>query len=163
MPGPVIIDDGGSMRIRRVEGNLVGEMDELLYVDSGSLESHPSIIKDNFSQVLIVWQNKDGVPASHKPTFKNDVEVVCQFNQKIRLKNAGGELQIKVIGGPMEPMVHAKQQNKKRSYVVSNSGPIEKVWVDNVLEYDTVSGKAGNGPASIQIEKPIVFTSVVLS
>ena len=163
MPGPVIVDDGGSMRIRRIEGDFVGHMDELLDVDSVTRKSDHSKIRENFSQVLIVWQDKDGVPGSMPFPFNGTVEVACHFDQRVQFEKIGDELQISVVGKPMEPMVLAKRQKEKQSYTFTNSGAIEKVYVDGALEYDTVSGKAGNGATSVQIPKPIVFTSVVLS
>jgi len=168
MGAPIIIDDGGSTRIRRVKEDAIGEMDSLLTVDSDSgtpKSEHKLDDPDGFSQVLIVWQNKYGVPDSFTMPFQK-VEITSHFGQNVTLEKSGNKLTITLSGTVMPPIVEARQHKKKRRYIVSNSGPIETVTVDGTLVYDTEADQPGSLttlPAGNQIKKPIVYTSVVLT
>ena len=63
--------------------------------------------------------------------------------------------------GTSDPIVEAKQHKKKRRYVVSNSGPIEKILVDGTIVFNVRQGETTVLPATAT--KPIVYTSVVLT
>lgn len=163
MGEPVIIDDGGSTRIKRLlPGNGIGEMDSLLDVDDlqspvGSRGSDHTV-NDAFSSVLIVCQDKTGAFTLSFAAFTK-VEVSSALNQQLSAEKVAGKLKITVFSTVSDPIVESKQHKKKRRYVVSNSGPIEAVSVDGAIVYDT----RANGTLPAGASRPILYTSVVLT
>jgi hypothetical protein len=162
MADPVIIDDGGSTRIKRVlPGTGVGEMDSLLNVKvftpprRGSNDS----VNDTFTSVMIVCQDKTGNPFTLTVGLTGDVEIASALGQNVSARMNGSKLDLTVFSDTSEPIVEAKQHGGKRRYVVSNSGPIETVKVNGTLVLDTRPG--GLLPAGAS--RPILYTSVVLS
>jgi hypothetical protein len=168
MGSPVIVDDGGSTRIKRMSPGIIGEMDKLLDV---TRQAHPVVrpgspwseeeVVDNFSQVRIVYQERDG--ASHEiliPAFQK-VQISSHFDQNVILEKAGNRLKITLFSDVVEPMVESRQHDRKRRYIVSNSGAIEAVTVDGVAVYDT--GATGGATVPAGISKPVIYTSVVLT
>jgi hypothetical protein len=163
MADPVIIDDGGSTRIKRVlPGNGVGEMDSLLNVKGltpsprrGSIET----VKEPFTSVLIVCQDKTGSPFTLTFALSSDVEISSALQQNVLAKINGVNLDLTVFSDTSEPIVEAKQHGGKRRYIVSNSGPIETVKVNGALVLDTRPG--GTLPSGAS--RPILYTSVVLT
>jgi hypothetical protein len=163
MAEPVVIDDGGSTRIKRVlPGNGVGEMDLLLNVKDltpsprrGSTDS----VNDTFSQVLIVCQDKTGKPFSLTVALSGDVDIASSLGQNVLAKMNGGSLALTIFSDKSDPIVEAKQHGGKRRYVVSNSGPIQTVTVNGTLVFDTRPGGVLPQGAS----RPILYTSVVLT
>ena len=162
MAEPVIFDDGGSTRIKRVlPGNGVGEMDSLLNVDDlgGGVRGSLYKVNDTFSQVLIVCQDKTGKPFSSTHALNGPVEVISGLNQQVSAQMVSGDLLLTVSSSASDPIVEAKQHKRKRRYVVSNSGPIETVTINGAKVYDT--GPNGTLPAGAN--RPVLYTSVVLT
>lgn len=163
MGEPVIFDDGGSTRIKRLlPGTGVGEMDSLLDVDTltspvGARGSDHTV-NEAFSKVLIVCQDKTG-PFTLSFSGFAKVEVSSALNQQLSAEIVAGKLKITVFSTVSDPIVESKQHKKKRRYIVSNSGPIETVSVDGTLVYDTRQGGTLPGAAT----RPILYTSVVLT
>lgn len=160
---PVVIDDGGSTRIKRLFlGDGIGEMDKLLDVDNladpADTRGSSDTINSGYTNVLIVCQDKTG--ASFSMAFANfaNVVVTSGLNQNVKCENLTNKLKITIFSPASDPIVESKQHKKKRRYVVSNSGPIEKVLVNGVVKYDTSDNtKLPDGAL-----KPIIYTSVVL-
>jgi hypothetical protein len=162
MADAVIVDDGGSTRIKRLM-NGIGELDKLLDVDdlldpAGTRGSSDSINKA-YSNLLIVCQDEDGAPKSQSFATFGTIEVVSELDQKVRLKKEVGGLRITIFSSASDPIVEAKQHKKKRRYIVSNSGPIQKVTVDGTLVYDV--NNLSKLPAGVN--PPIIYTSLVIT
>jgi len=164
MADAVIIDDGGSTRIKRqLPGNGIGEMDSLLDVNdlgAGARGSTHDVV-DAFSNVLIVCQDKTGRPFSQAVALAagTTIEVSSALNQRVTASSDGARLTLTVLSNVSDPIVEAKQHKKKRRYVVSNSGPIETVSVGGAVVYDARPG--GSIPAGAV--RPIIYTSVVFT
>jgi hypothetical protein len=162
MADAVIVDDGGSTRIKRLM-NGIGEMDKLLDVDNltdpaGTRGSSDSINK-TYANLLIVCQDEDGAPKSQAITTFTTIEVASELSQNVRLKKDAGGLRITIFGTGSDPIVEAKQHKKRRRYIVSNSGPIQTITVDGTLVYDVTN--TAKLPAGVNL--PIIYTSLVIT
>ena|SRR5688572_10005934 len=165
MAEAIIVDDGGSTRIKRVmTGTAVGAMDSLLDVDDlgNGTRGSDHTINDSYSNLLIVIQDKFGKPFQITDASFTTVAISSGLNQEITAaKNGSSSLTLTVFSGASDPIVESKQHKKKRRYVVSNSGPIEKVIVDGAIVFNVRQGEPNVLPAGAS--KPIVYTSVVLT
>src|SRR5512138_3328710 len=108
MADAVIVDDGGSTRIKRLM-NGIGELDKLLDVDAltdpaGTRGSSDSINK-TYSNLLIVCQDEDGVPKSQAITTFTTIEVASELDQKVRLKKETSGLRITIFSSASDPIV----------------------------------------------------------
>ena len=164
MADTVIVDDGGSTRIKRLmNGNAVGAMDSLLDVDNlpNGTRGSDHQINDSFSHVLIIIQDKLGKPFTIKDSGFGSVTISSGLAQEISAVKNATSLTLTVFSSVSDPIVESKQHNKKRRYVVSNSGPIEKIDVDGTIVFNVRKGETEVKPATAQT--PIVYTSVVLT
>jgi hypothetical protein len=164
MAEAIIVDDGGSTRIKRVmAGTAVGAMDSLLDVDDlgNGTRGSDHTINDSYSNLLIVIQDKFGKPFQITDASFTTVAISSGLNQEITAAKNGSSLTLTVFSGSSDPIVESKQHKKKRRYVVSNSGPIEKVIVDDSIVFNVRQGETTVLPAGAA--KPIVYTSVVLT
>jgi hypothetical protein len=155
MADTVIVDDGGSTRIKRLmNGNAVGAMDSLLDVDNlpNGTRGSDHKINDSFSHILIIVQDRLGKPFTVKDSAFSSVTISSGLAQEITAVKNSTSLTLTIFSGSSDPIVESKQHNKKRRYVVSNSGTI----VFNVRK-----GETEVKPATAQT--PIVYTSVVLT
>ena len=162
MADAVVIDDGGSTRIKRVmRGNGVGEMDSLLNIKDINTTRRGSThsVNDAFTTVMIVCQDKTGKPFAQTMPLAGDVEISSALEQKVLATVNGGDLDLTLFSDTSEPIVEAKQHAGKRRYVVSNSGPIQTVKVNGTIVYSTGNG----GPLPTGANVPILYTSVVLT
>ena len=160
MAEAVIIDDGGSTRLKWANPNGKGSLEKLF-------DSQDDISKA-FKSVRIFYQEEDGTvkevpgPLIAQATFT--IEVTSQLNQHVKLEQGTNpnKLTISLFGaGGVDPVVEAKEHNKKRRYIVSNSGAIETVSIDGIVVYD-ISGAANAPTTPAKINKPVHYTSVVL-
>jgi hypothetical protein len=164
MADAVIIDDGGSTRIKRVmTGTAVGAMDSLLDVDDLGTGTRGSdhTINDTFSKLLIVIQDKFGKPFQINDSSFTTIQISSGLAQEITAAKNGTSMTVTVFSGSSDPIVESKQHKKKRRYVVSNSGPIEKITVDGAIVFNIRQGETNVLPAGAA--KPIVYTSIVLT
>lgn len=161
MADAVVIDDGGSTRIKRILPGGVGEMDSLLNITDITTTRRGSThtVNDSFTTVMIVCQDKTGAPFTLTVNLTGVVEVASALQQNVSAKMNGGNLDLTVFSDRSEPIVEAKQHGGKRRYVVSNSGPIETVKVNGAIVYDT----RPNGLLPQTASRPILYTSVVLT
>jgi|SoiMethySBSTD1v2_1073268.scaffolds.fasta_scaffold00103_14 hypothetical protein len=161
---PVVIDDGGSTRIKRLFlGAGIGEMDKLLDVDAltdptGTRGSSDTINSD-YSKLLIVCQDRTGASFSMSFASFTTVTIASGLNQNVRCKNLTTKLNITIFSASNDPIVESKQHKKKRRYIVSNSGPIETVSVNGTVKYDT----SDDTKLPAGAERPIIYTSVVIT
>jgi hypothetical protein len=164
MAEAVIVDDGGSTRIKRVmAGSAVGAMDSLLDVDDfgNGTRGSDHTINDSYSQLLIVIQDKFGKPFQINDSSFTTVEISSGLAQDITAVKNGSSLKLTVFSSSSDPIVESKQHKKKRRYVVSNSGPIEKITVDGAIVFNVRPNEPSVLPAGAS--KPIVYTSIVLT
>ena len=163
MADAIIFDDGGSTRIKRIlTGTAVGAMDSLLDVDDlgDGTRGSAHTINDSFSKLLIVIQDKFGKPFQITDSSFATVEISSGLSQQITAVKDAVSLTLTVFSYS-DPIVESKQHKKKRRYVVSNSGPIEKILVDGAIVFNVRQGETTVLPAGAT--KPIVYTSVVLT
>jgi hypothetical protein len=168
MAEAIIVDDGGSTRIKRVmHGQAVGAMDSLLDVDDlpDGTRGSGHTVNDSYTKLLIVIQDKDGKPFEiNVPSFTT-VTISSGLSQEIRLDKSSSAVKITVFSSTSDPIVESKQHNKKRRYVVSNSGPIEKIVVGTAVKFNIRKGEPQVLPSTTSgtATPPIVYTSVVLT
>ncbi len=145
--GEVVIDDGGSTRIKQLAAGATrpganGNLDTLLDVTNASPQG-TAIAIGPFSQLTLVSLNTAG-SSTTPPSFSVPVvvgdsfEITSDNNQKLegRIVNrtaAGGstadcELTVRG-GGACRPLPEAKRNGTQRRYIVSNSGGITDVRV----------------------------------
>jgi hypothetical protein len=169
MGDPVIFDDGGSTRIRRVLlGGGIGAMNSLL--DVGPLKAMAGVpvpagtpgsqhkINSAFANIVVVFQDSTGAAFTIGPTAFANCEVTSG-DQKVRgdIVAAGTALVITAFSlAGQEPLVEAKQHHGKRHYVVTNAPSADQVAIDGRVVLDTSAPPMG-------AVAPILFTSVVLT
>src|SRR5512145_50222 len=144
MAEAIIVDDGGSTRIKRVmNGSAVGAMDSLLDVDDLEPGKRGSKHKlnDTYTNLLIVIQDKFGKPFTITESPFTTVEISSGLKQEIIAEKNATSLLLTVFSKINDPIVESKQHKKKRRYVVSNSGPIEKITVDGAIVFNVRQGE----------------------
>jgi hypothetical protein len=158
MADAVIVDDGGSTRIKRLMSNGIGEMDSLLDVDdlttpTGSRGSTHDINKA-FNDAVIGCQDDTGAVTGVPISTFNTIEIASQLDQSVFITKTTTKLSITVFSNVSDPIVEAKQHKKKRRYVVANSGPILTVKVNGTKIYDVADSPTG---------RPVIYTSLVIT
>jgi len=126
----VIIDDGGSTRIKQLKGTATGRMDELLE-PGNSDNAHGA-----FGNLRIQYLDKNGVPGAAivDPALGSPCTItISSANNQTVIADIGNmsKLTVTLSSGSagVEPLVHSKQNGPQRRYVVSNAGSIQKVEV----------------------------------
>ncbi|HZO54570.1 MAG TPA: hypothetical protein VFB63_17790 [Bryobacteraceae bacterium] len=140
MAAEIVIDDGGSTRIKQLGKRL----DSLLDINSiavgtgpepGAPGSNVKAFGDFVTLRVIVITNDGGSTTTDKPLAVGDTfQVVSRGEQRIH------GLIVAAVGGVaahclctiygisnVEPIISAKQTNGQRRYVVENAGRIKKV------------------------------------
>ena len=129
MADAVIIDDGGSTRIKQLKGTASGHMDDLLDKKKG----HPD---GDFSEIKVVALGADGTTLWQKEQQmkKSDSFKIISLNSQNvegEMENNGKTIHLSLTVDPaangIEPLVESKQHKQQRRYIVSNAGPIQKV------------------------------------
>ena len=164
MADTVIIDDGGSTRIKKVTTTAaVGAMDSLLDVkDNGDgTTGSDHTISDSYSHLRIVIQDKVGKAFEITDASFTSVAISSGLAQEITVNKNTTSLKLAVFSPTSDPIVESKQHKRKRRYVVSNSGPIEKIVVDGAIVFNVRQSETSVLPTGAA--KPIVYTSVVLT
>jgi hypothetical protein len=168
MADQVIIDDGGSTRIKQlvtVAGN--GHMDSLLEVTDpgGGASPHSDASAPGaFTSITIVFLDPTGaatvatgaaIPVGPNHTFT----IFSDNNQRVdgRIVAAAGPtpdncaLTVKGIAGT-KPIVEAKHSGIQRRYVIANAGPINRVTVNGV-----------GAPQNFPTPPNTIYTTVILN
>ena len=145
MANPVLIDDGGSTRIKQLTPN--ANMDTLLDPGHAAFANGqfvfpgpPPVARCILTLVHIehVDPPVPGGPLATQPPDEtlnaNDiVQIDSENDQSITIKlNTSKRLEIELLptaAGAAEPIVEAKQHGDQRRYIVSNAGPIMKVTI----------------------------------
>ena len=150
----VIIDDGGSTRIKQIKGTVAdGKMDDLIADKTDQA-------KGKFKTLRIVFFDGDG--DAHGPIDQDlnpgdSFEIESANQQKIVGElNGARKLSLSIESGAadVDPLVDAKQHNLQRRYIVSNAGSIRKVSVNGAAPLFDAVGNPVHGSS--------VYTMVVL-
>ena len=153
----VIIDDGGSTRIKQLKGNDAdGKMDDLISEKTDQA-------KGNFSTLKVVFFDAAGVPhgplgAAGNLNPGDAFEIKSGNLQKIvGSVNGATKLSLSIESNALglDPIVDAKQHKQQRRYVVSNAGPIVSVAINNAAPiFDTVN---------VALHATSVYTMVIVT
>ena len=141
MASPVVIDDGGSTRIRQLKDNVT--MDGLMGKDvagSDVFQDHAdeAFVKLGVFQCHMEVRYHDADDAQHhilpvggKDLLANDTIVLKSRNGQIATITFDGTfllvITLTTTGSAAPPIVESKRDNKRRRYVVSNAGSIQTV------------------------------------
>ena len=141
MGRPIMIDDGGSIRItwkqEKQVGKPAGKMDDLLEVkkngnqwESEQLISDPAPHSKYFGKALIVRVAVLGdVSVTDRSEFKT-LKISTDSGQKIEVTmESGDKPQIKVSSDVAKPIFESKCVNQKRSYAVVDGDRITNVKI----------------------------------
>jgi hypothetical protein len=106
--------------------------------------------------VRIVWQDRYGIPTEMEFGNFQEIVISSQLRQNVKILNTGNGLRISLYGDVIEPIVEARQQELRRRYIVTNSGRIEKVRIDNKYAFDIVNYTKDD-------PQFVIYTSVVMT
>jgi hypothetical protein len=157
MADPVIVDDGGSTRIKRLT-NGVGAMNGLLDVDpNANPPQSTESVHGPFSHITVVTIDDTGAATTALDTdlVAHDTFTIFSANDQATVGTIDhtGKLTLSLQGTTHNiPMVEARQLAKKRRYEVTNAGPIQQI-----------SGTLNGAAASFSIPGTNIYTAVVLS
>lgn len=144
MGAPVLVDDGGSIRIKQAKKNAGGVMDSLFTIVEGPNSDEPGMPanskwskheidapnnpKDYYSKASLFYVAEDGTPITDNLTL-NTIKVTTDFGLTVELKKigAGEKLKLMISSEEAEPILESRQHKGKRSYVVVNGGRIVQV------------------------------------
>ena len=157
MPDPVIIDDGGSTRIKQLKSAATsGRMDDLLEVDPAAVPPQSTdFALGPFTQISILCISTAGVVITPAPNpggavlplpihlvinegftafSDNSQRIDCTIVNRVGQQTGGKpgtatdmQITVRSLAGN-RPVVEAKHAGQRR-YVVSNAGPIQKLVV----------------------------------
>jgi len=142
MASPVLIDDGGSTRIKQLKDNTT--MDGLLGEYVNGILKFKDRAADKFEHqnnfqchLEIQYHNTVDVRAALAPSggldlLETDVVTICSENgqvAEIRFIERYLNLELKNADGGISPIVYAQQQGMRRKYIVWNAGMIQSVEV----------------------------------
>lgn len=188
MGDPVIIDDGGSTRIKQMKLLAAsGKMDDLLEVDeTASSPNSKDFALGPFSQITILCISVNGVAGPPDSAAGDTVpialnldegfEIVSENNQRVigkiidRASMPGAPpgstardclITVKGVSGS-KPIIEARHGGKQRRYIVSNAGPIIKVVVSKKNVVDKTFTVPQPTAPSIN-PPPTAYTMVVLT
>lgn len=120
MARPVIVDDGGSIRIKCKKGD--GKMDDLLAAGAQELEDDPS-----YSKAFIGFVEEAGASNTYTIGPFKTISVSTDSGKNIEVKlDKQGKLKIKVSGSP-NPAINPHFSDGKFSYTVVNGGNINSI------------------------------------
>ena len=154
---PVIIDDGGSTRIKQIRDSV--SMDHLLDLltdeADGAFVNGAGVFQ---CKMKVRFHEHDGdqhIPVgNHSLNIGDVVEIVSENQQVVRLSFDSDTKKLRItlasnVTG-VRPVVEAKQQNLQRRYVVSNAGAIASVTVNpGTATAVQVYPPPGGGPPSV--------------
>lgn len=167
MGRPVIVDDGGSIRIKFNEDPSAsdkhprGKMDGLFNVEKGTSPKWESseVVKGHgqgpstdyeYSNARLAYVDENGLVSSNKLVpFQKDVVVFTDRKLKVKLEIKAKKLKVSILSDGDEPIIESRGNNRKRGYVVVNGGNINKVEFDGVQ---------ANMPV-----KPTIYLGVVIT
>jgi hypothetical protein len=160
MPDPIIFDDGGSTRIRRLQTDGNGAMDNLMNPDPGARppQSQAETINGPFSHIKVLSIDQTGAvntPIAVRLTSGDNFTISSENDQSVSVKiGDGSNCTVKVIGsvGDAHDMESKEEFNGKRRYLVNNAGRIQQVTA-------TIKGTS----QSYDVPANTVYTMVLLT
>jgi hypothetical protein len=157
---PVLVDDGGSIRLR--DGNW--DMDGFLDVGplpkpKGAIGSTATVHGD-YTEFIVVYLDKFGDPGKVRKQKFQSILITCGADKYVLLEKEVRKLKITIFGIGIAPIVQAEQSRDKRSYKIVNFGPIEAV--DSTNRHVYFIGKGVNRPIPRNMKTPVRLTSVVI-
>jgi hypothetical protein len=145
MPGdPVLYDDGGSTRIKKVLRSGAGDMDALFNVRAFTVNGEDRLGADetvkaagsSFGTIRISIVDSDGAGFSVVPPTAFREFEIQSGDQRIkgtleRNSTTGLDDFVMLVHGPKlnPPIVESRQSNGQRRYIVSNAPPIDGVTI----------------------------------
>jgi hypothetical protein len=160
MGRPIIVDDGGSIRIKLAlkDPDSAGVMDSLFDLANRQSEhERTSPAQDPYSKALILCLDEDGnlSPPNPVPSPFKRIKIIgdSSIDVEITKNPPGTKLNLKLIGNGIDPEIGSKQHNKKRSYVVSNAGRIVGIELED--------NNGNTAPVSLPLNG--LFTSVIIT
>jgi len=157
MADAVIVDDGGSTRIKQLPP-ATKRMDDLLSDKSDSPEG-------TFSKIKVVFLDSEGaiLATREKPLDSDDTFLVASAHGQVlsgEMSHVGKKLTLTLSStNGAEPLVEAKQHKQQRRYIVSNAGAIEKVdFTENATGTETNLFDNTKMP-----DKKSIYTMVILT
>lgn len=149
MGRPIMIDDGGSIRINFAEEldtsgqELAGNMDGLRKVrristtrweaEEQEVKGHGGGNSYKFTKATFAWVTTDGIAdKTDVPSFEM-IEISTDNGQKVKLtrENTNNKLSIMVSSDSAEPIIESKSNKMTLGYVVVNGGRITQITLDN--------------------------------
>ena len=142
---PLVIDDGGSTRIKlRLSGGGGGVMDSLFELNSGfpvaGRKGSQRLLtaggSSGYGTMLIVSIRPNGQPRPNQTVLFTTFEVVSgskKINGELVDNLSTGLKDLRItVHGPLnnEPIVESKQTDGQRRYVIANAPPIGQVFID---------------------------------
>ena len=159
MAQPVLIDDGGSTRIKQLKGAGVdGHLDGLIEVDVTSAPAHASDAAPGaFSKIQMTCLDASGVASfpfgAAIAMAAGDTFKIHSGNHRVVGKLNATDCDITVSGvSGTEPIVEARHSKGQRRYIISNAPPIDQVDVN-----------AAGPTKTFMVGPGIVYTAVILS
>jgi hypothetical protein len=126
---PILIDDGGSIRIRQLKDAVT--MDGLIgaFTDKSD-EKFATCI------VAVHYHAQDGTETAINPVNLNSGDTVTITSSSLQAITvaftANNPLTITILppAPGMNPVVEAKQENSRRVYIIANAAPLQTVTVN---------------------------------
>lgn len=130
MARPIIVDDGGSVRIKLAlqDSTLNGDMESLLDVNNNGHSDHGLASGYGiYSEVIIYWIDAVGeLKRTNPPVLPcNKVTVTTDTGVQVEFKT-GPANKISLDG---RPFLDSKKHGNQRSYTILNGGRINKIEV----------------------------------
>jgi hypothetical protein len=158
MADPVVFDDGGSTRVKRLMQGGIGALNGLLDVDPnanppGSSDS----VHGPFTHIRVVTIDQTGLPnvSIDSALVANDNFTITSANGQTAVGaiDVAGKLTIALQGLVNNvPLVEARQFDKKRRYEVTNAGGIQQIA-------GTINGAAAN----FNVPGQNIYTAVIVT
>lgn len=159
MADPIIIDCGGSIRLRRLVKTGHGEMNKLLNVNPSANppQSDTESVAGPFTKIRVVTVDLSNPPQEVLNSSINpgdSLAITSKNGQSVAMSiDNGGKCGITLFGPANDPpVVEAKQVDQKLRYVVTNAGAITQVTV-------TIQG----APMNVPLAPNAVYSTVILA
>ena len=142
MGRPIIVDDGGSFRIKLVVAqgsNSKGEMDSLFTISNHKSDHDvKSNVHGSYDKVSIFDLEENGNLNQYsyagtkfkRILIKGDLGVDVEFN-KDPGQPGGQGAKIYLSGNGLDPILESREHDRNRSYNVSNAGRISEIEIED--------------------------------
>jgi hypothetical protein len=128
MPDPIIVDDGGSTRVKRLSSNGDGEMDGLLNVNMNPLNGDPPQSSDSvsgpFRYIRVVTIGETGI--------KIPVDSTLAAGDTFTITSANGQFAVGKIGDDYQLTITLKGET-------NNAPLVEKIVFENQFRYEVTN------------------------